>query len=420
MTAFLFFAAALVAVALVLLLRPWQRSGTAQDASAREINTRIYRDQLAELDRDLAAGTLAPADHVQAREELQRRLLDDAGLAQDPAMRAHPARQTTLLLALALPLAAAALYALLGSPAALTAPTAASAAAHPTTAADVDQMVTALAARLEKNPDPKGFAMLGRSYHAMGRMAEAKVAFERVGDALQSDPSLLADYADVLATLANGELEGRPLQLVKAALQIDPNHTMALSLAATAAFKRKDFAEATRHWEHLLSLVPPGSEEEKWLRQMLAELRGGPAAAGAVAQAAPTAAAPTPAPAPANATAAADGKAIGGQVSLAPDLKARTRPDDTVFIFARAVDGSRAPLAVQRARVADLPLRFRLDDSMAMNPQNKISDAKQLRIEARVSRDGSATPGAGDLIGASEPVQPGNESVALTIDRVRP
>jgi cytochrome c-type biogenesis protein CcmH len=91
-----------------------------------------------------------------------------------------------------------------------------------------------------------------------------------------------------------------------------------------------------------------------------------------------------------------------------------------VFIFARAVDGSRVPLAVQRARVADLPLRFRLDDSMAMNPKNKISDAKQLRIEARVSRDGSATPGAGDLIGASEPVQPGNESVALTIDRVRP
>ena len=104
---------------------------------------------------------------------------------------------------------------------------------------------------------------------------------------------------------------------------------------------------------------------------------------------------------------------------LSPDLQAKVLPTDTVFVFARAVDGSRQPLAVQRAKVSDLPLRFRLDDSSAMSPQTKLSGAAQVRVEARVSRSGSATPSAGDPIGTSEPVTPGDARVALTIDRVR-
>lgn len=419
----MFAATVLVAIAMLLLLRPWQRHGNERDASAREINTRIYRDQLAELDRDLAAGTLAAADHAQARDELQRRLLDDTAAPPEPVAPATSAGPATLLLALLLPLAAIGLYGLLGSPAALMAPAAPTAGAgsaeHQSSAAGVEQMVAALAARLQQNPaDPKGWAMLARSYHAMGRMSEAKAAFERVGDDLQRDPLLLAGYADVLATLAEGNLEGQPLQLVMKALQLDPDHGMALSLAATAAYKRRDFAAATLYWERLLRQVPPGSEDAKWLQNMLAEIRAAQAPTGAAAAA--PAVSPKAAPVTPATTTPAAGKAISGMLSLAPALQSRARPDDTVFIFARTVDGPRVPLAVQRARVADLPLRFQLDDSMAMNPQSKISDAKQVLVEARVSRQGSATPAAGDLIGASQPVAPGTGDMALTIDRVRP
>jgi cytochrome c-type biogenesis protein CcmH len=400
---FLFAAASLLALTMLLLLRPWQRHNTEQETTAREINASIYRDQLAELDRDLAAGTLARTDHAQARDELQRRLLDDTALAQTPAAQAHGARHTTLLIAIALPLAAIGLYALLGAPVALLPQQAlASGSAHPVTAAEIEQMVAGLAARLAKNPaDTKGWAMLARSYHALGRTGEAQAAFARIGDELNKDPVLLADYADVLATQANGNLEGQPLQLVKTALQLDPDNAMALALAATAAYKRKDFPEASRHWQRLLKQLPSDSEDARWLVKTLAEI-GAPAAAPTV-----------------NAAAAGD-RSVSGVVSLTPELQGGVRPTDTVFVFARATDGSRVPLAVQRARVADLPLRFRLDDTMAMNPQSKLSDAKAVRIEARVSRQGSATPAAGDLIGASDPVVPGSESVALMIDRVRP
>jgi cytochrome c-type biogenesis protein CcmH len=272
MGAFLFAAMSLVTVTMLLLLRPWQRENTERVVSAREINAGIYRDQIAELDRDLATGTLARSDHAQAREELQRRLLEDA--VQTPPAQAQRAHPTTLLIAIALPLAATGLYALLGAPAALLPQQVmASAAPHQVSAAEIDQMVAGLAARLAKNPvDPKGWAMLARSYKAMGRLDEAQAAFAHIGDDLNKDPVLLAEYADVLATQADGNLEGQPLRLVTTALQLDPDNTMALSLAATAAYKRKDYPEAARHWQRLLKQLPPDSDDAKWLLKTLAEI----------------------------------------------------------------------------------------------------------------------------------------------------
>jgi cytochrome c-type biogenesis protein CcmH len=261
---------------MLMLLRPWERRNTEHEASAREINAGICRDQIAELDRDLATGTLAAADHAQARDELQRRLLDDA--APLPPAQAQRAHRTTLLLAIALPLAASALYALLGAPAALLPQqAAASAAPHEVSAAEIDQMVAGLAARLAKNPaDPKGWAMLARSYKALGRLDEAQAAFARIGEDLNKDPVLLAEYADVLATQADGNLEGQPLRFVSTALQLDPDNPMALSLAATAAYKRHDYPEAARHWQRLLRLMPPDSYVALCLAMPLAEI-GAPA-----------------------------------------------------------------------------------------------------------------------------------------------
>src|SRR5512138_1150702 len=99
MNLFLFAALALVGLTLLLLLRPWHNHRADNEATAREINTRIYRDQLAELDRDLAAGTLAAADHAQARSELQRRLLDDTAVAEPAAGKAARTHRTSLALA---------------------------------------------------------------------------------------------------------------------------------------------------------------------------------------------------------------------------------------------------------------------------------------------------------------------------------
>ena len=418
LTAFVLASALLVLATLLLLLRPWRRRPLDRVASTREINTGIYRDQLAELDRDLAAGTLAEADHAQARAELQRRLLDDAGTAETPVAAVSGARTTSWLIALSVPLLAGALYAVLGKPAALD-----PVARQGTTQGEVDKMVATLAARLEAKPDdPKGWAVLGRSYRVMGRMPDAQKAFERIGPELDRDPVLLAEYADVLAANNNGQLEGKPMEMVARALKLDPDNPMALALSATAAFNRKDIGTAVAQWERLLKTLPPDSEDAKWVQNQLAEIRTA-MASSATTPANGTQVIPAPATASAAAaTAAAAGgdTSIRGQVSLAPALAAQALPTDTVFIFARAVQGPRMPLAVQRGKVSDLPLNFKLDDSLAVSPDFKISGFTEVRIEARISRSGSATPSPGDLIGVGPVVKPGARDLKVTIDQTRP
>jgi len=408
MGVFVLAAAVLVAATLLLLLRPWRKAPKADAATTREINAGVYRDQLLELDRDLTAGTLSPTDHEQARAELQRRLLDDAALAETPAAAPFGMRRTALALVLVLPLATAGLYTWLGSPAALDAR-----ATRSVTQQDVEKMVSDLADRVAKNPsDTKGWIVLARSYRAMNRLPQSEDAFNHIGDTLYQDATLLAEYADVLATRAMGNFNGKPMEMVTRALQIDPEHPMALSLAATAAYNRSDFAQAVVHWEHLLRIVPAESDDAKWLSEAVAKTRaqmGSPAASQAVVAAADKK----------TANASVGGMSISGRVSLAPALASKVAPTDTVFIFARSPQGPRMPLAVQRVHVADLPFDFKLDDSMAMSPEFKISGAAEVRIEARISKNGSATPGPGDLIGVGPVVKPGTSKVTLQIDQVR-
>lgn len=403
MGAFVLAAAVLVAVTLLLLLRPWKRAPKATTASTPDINAGIYRDQFAELDRDLAAGTLSADDHAQARAELQRRLLDDAGNADTPVAATAGMRRTSLVLVLLIPLAAAGLYSQLGSPAALD-----PLATRAPTQQDVEQMVKDLAARMEKDPDPQGWVVLARSYRAMGRLPESQAAFERIGPALQESATLLAEYADVLATRAMGNFDGKPMEIVTQALKLEPENPMALSLAATAAYNKNDFAQAVVYWEQLQRIVPPDTDDAKWLAEAITKTRE------QMGSKAP------PAKATAREPAAATGATVTGRVSLAPALAGKVQPGDTVFVFARNPQGSRMPLAVQRARASDLPLEFKLDDSSAMTPQARLSSAAEVRIEARISRSGNATPGPGDLIGTGPVVKPGASKVEVVVDQVRP
>lgn len=199
---------------------------------------------------------------------------------------------------------------------------------------------------------------------------------------------------------------------------------MALALSATAAFNRQDFGSAVAQWERLLKQLPPESEDAKWVQNQLEQIRTAAASsklprAEATQVITPPAAVGTPAVVAATPAATGD-TSIRGQVSLAPALAAKALPTDTVFVFARAVEGPRMPLAVQRGKVSDLPLTFKLDDSLAVSPDFKISGFTEVRIEARISRSGSATPGPGDLIGSGPVVKPGARDLKLQIDQTRP
>jgi cytochrome c-type biogenesis protein CcmH len=400
---FLLIAAAMVAIAvgcvLVPLLTRRVRAGPAPEAA----NLAILRDQLAELEADVARGVLARERYEQARSELERRALDEAQGDSTPASPPRPASAwTAAVLAAAIPVGAVAFYLVVGAPSALLGQRD---PGHEVTRERVEQMVAGLAARLEKAPDdPDGWRVLGRSYSVMGRYPEAARAYERAVALVPGDAGLLADYADALAMAQGQSMAGKPLELVNRALAIDADQWKALALAGTAAMERKDYTRAIAYWERLRKVLPPGSGMEQSVDASIAEARS---LAGA-----------KPAPKP-KARAAAAG-AVSGRVSLAPGLAARTAPTDTVFIFARAASGPPMPLAVLRKQVRDLPLEFTLDDTMAMAPNVKLSDFPEVIVGARVSRSGSATAQSGDLRGQSKPVKVGTTGVAVVIDTAIP
>ncbi len=178
MTGFLLAGALALVLVLVLLFRPFWLKKSNANVSRRQLNAAIYRDQVARLEKDRADNMIAEADYVQARAELQRRVIDDTRDADDAATVRAP-RKTMLALGLLLPITAMGLYLLLGSPATLDA----NGPQRAATPQDMDRLVANLAMKLEKEPDNlQGWAMLARSYKMLGRNAEAEQAFVKAGE----------------------------------------------------------------------------------------------------------------------------------------------------------------------------------------------------------------------------------------------
>jgi len=272
-------------------------------------------------------------------------------------------------------------------------------------------VVEDMAARLEQNPgDGKGWAMLGNSYAVMGRYADAVIAYEKALKLLPDDAQLLVDYADVMAVANDRNLRGKPLEMINKALEIDPKNVKALALIGTAAFKSEDYSSAVKYWEKLLKLLPPDSPFANQMSSGLAEARAmvagkkKPSFAGTAQD---------------KAQPATGGAQIGGVVTLSPALASKAAPADTVFLFAK-VSGSTVPVAVMRAQVEELPLRFTLDDSMAMMPEMKLSDYKEVTLSAKISKSGEAMPLPGDLKGEVTQVKIGAKDVRVVIDKISP
>lgn len=275
---FIALSAGLTLIALAVLLRPWWRQPQARQASGdaspeirnahHSASLDIHRDQLRELERDRDEGLLAAADFTQAREALQRRLLAEMDAPATPPFTAAPrlGGRSALALVVAIPLAAALIYVQIGNPQALLPPQ----MAAQQRAQEIDAMLARLVERLQANPDDaRGWLTLARAYKALGRFPEAAESFGKARALVDDDPALLADYAYALIRAAGGTVNARARALLDAALKLDPKQPQALFMAGLAANDRGDFAAAVIHWERLLPLLEPGSEEMAMLEEAL-------------------------------------------------------------------------------------------------------------------------------------------------------
>jgi cytochrome c-type biogenesis protein CcmH len=437
MTLFFLGAVLLLAVGVSFLVWPLLRGSRSAAGRDRAIAT-LYRDQLRELNADHAAGTISGEQFESGRRELERRLLEEIS---QPAPAMGVSRATGLAVVgicafvLVVPVC---LYLVLGTPSAINvaAPEQPAARAqggaagdnapHPITPEQVQAMIDQLAKRLEENPrNGDGWAMLARSYSYLRKFPEAVKAYEKAAELLPNDSHLLADYADALAMTQDKRLSGAPMKLIQRALAIDPKDVKALALAGSEAFDRRDYMAAIGYWDRATQAGPSDAQFTRELQAGIEEARklaGGAAPPSSLGAAAPpqTVAARESENASPESAAPAGGASVRGRVQLAAALAGKAAPTDTLFVFARATQGPRMPLALMKRQVKDLPLEFALDDSMAMMPNMKLSNFSSVVIGARVSKGGDALPASGDLQGFSAPVKVGSAGVDVKIDQVVP
>ena len=392
------------------------------------------RARLLALKAEQDAGRLEDAAHDEQRRTIEREIGELLICGEAAPAAARPSARLVALLSVAVLAIAGVGYWQTGSPSlartqpalvgeTAMAPSGPGAASAATAVQQIEMMVGQLAARLKDKPDDaQGWTMLARSYTVLGRFADALPAYQRASELQPPNPTLLADWADAVAATKGSADNPQTVALVERALGLDPNHLKSLALAGTIAYERGDFTGATTRWQKIIDQLPPGNEVAKQVQASIDEARERAGGATTQPRAAAAAVAATPnatSTARAASTAAASGNtAVSGIVTLDPALRAQASADDSVFVFARPASGGRMPLAVLRARVADLPMTFKLDDSMAMAPGMTISSVPLVTVGARISKTGNAIAQPGDLSGETPGVAPGTSGLAIRIGSV--
>ena len=394
----------LLILALLIVLLPLVRQHKNTTLIPRkELNIGIHKEHLQELKNEVQAGNLSHEDFENAVQELEHELIHDVAINEDNKGTDFMKRSTwtIVLIAILMPVFVISLYLRLGDVDIIKDRSneipqqAANGEAH-----SLDDMVERLRIRLQSQPDDvQGWQMLGRSYEVLNRFDDAVIAYRKVYELTGDDPGVLADFSEALVLANDNRFTEEALEMLSRALKADPDEPKALWLSGFAALDKGNNMEALQHWERLLPLLPPGGEDTVTLQQHINQVKqqsGLPTTGESSVALNDKNDASMPEQQPA--------AEVNVDVSLDTDLAGKTRPDDTVFIFAKAAQGPPMPLAILRKQVKDLPLKAKLNDSMAMSPAMKLSSFNKIIIGARVSKSGNAMPQSGDLQGLSNTV----------------
>ncbi len=461
MTSFWIISGIFIVVALLFVIPTLLRSRSTQveNLEHNALNITVYRDQLAELDKDLENDILSKEQYDKSKQELQQRMLQDVTKQEQVVLQKNKKIQNiavSTVIALGLPLAAVYLYLNIGDTRGLLPQNQLASATQMNRGGgagagnaggsgdmgghDFSEALENLVARLSSNPeDVEGWIMLGRTYMAMERYSEASSTYGKLAELVPNNPQILSEYARALGLKNQGKLAGKPAELLYEALKIDPNYPPALALAGHAEFELEKYADAANYWEKFLTTIPPDSPAVKSIKERISEAKllafgGKPQSDNQTVAVANTdsnnqsgEAGVQPAPQSQSAPIAetkvnnsTDPLSVSGYVSIQSDIASRASPNDTLFIFARAKTGPKMPLAILRMKASDLPATFKLTDDMAMTPTMKMSSFPEVVIEARVSKSGQAVPASGDLQGFSQPIKLGENDISIIINKQIP
>jgi cytochrome c-type biogenesis protein CcmH len=306
-------------------------------------------------------------------------------------------------IALVLPAGAALLYWRIGTPVALD-----GVASQAPTLTDVNQALEQLRTHLAAQPnDAQGWMLLAQAEMELQQPEQARDAFEQVLKLRPNDTGAMVGWAQADSSArADHHIDQRARELLERAVKLEPDNQRGLWLLGISDFQQGRFAEAAATWRILQPLLQPGSTVAQAVAQQISQADAR-AAAAAASSSAPAAA-------------ASSGPALQVQISLAPALKPKLAPGDTLFVYARAERGPPMPLAVARIDASRLPTTVTLSDAMSMLPSMKLSAVPRVVVGARISHSGNAIAQAGDLEGDGGIVDVASKGVVrVVIDKVR-
>ncbi|MDN5391983.1 c-type cytochrome biogenesis protein CcmI [Pseudomonas sp. FSL R10-0056] len=386
----------LLLIALSFLLIPVLRGRRAQREEDRTaLNVALYQERVAELQAQREEGVLTAEQFETGRAEAARELLADTeGVA--PGRVSSLGKAIPLLAAVLVPVLGLSLYLHFGSSDKVELTREFSQPPQ-----SLEEMVARLERAAAAQPDSaEGLYFLGRAYMAQNRPADAARVFERAANLAGRQPELLGQWAQAQYFADDKKWSDKIQALTDEALKADPKEVTSLGLLGIAAFEDQRFEQAIGYWQRLMTELPEGDASRAALEGGIAKAREQLQALGGKVETAPVAKAMA---------------SIKVNVDLADAVKASALPGDSVFIFARAVSGPPAPLAVKRVTVADLPITVELGDVDAMMPQLKLSNFPEVQLMARISRAGQPT--AGEWVGRSQPLSSSTRELQqLTID----
>ncbi|MDF3013079.1 MAG: ccmI [Cellvibrio sp.] len=412
--------ALLSGLALVFIFWPLVRYGYQKNGQSSEVvadrlaeNVRLFREHIAELEGHLASGRIEQAQFDQLKLEQERALLaDEADIRAAQQNRVLGAGVKTLgAIAVVVVAISWGLYQQLGS----------SDDVEIRLAQELKQEMDNADYRAGRNPDPvraremvrliearladdpeqlQYWFFLARTQMDLNDFNQAVNAYQQVLQRDASSPMVMAELAQAMFLRDGNKMSPPITELVEKVLKVEPDNTMALGLAGIDAFGKKDYVSAIKYWEHTVKLTgqdSPGSQAlvagiERAATLYFAE--GGTEASLAAAR---------------------SGRQLSINVSLAEGVEAR--PDQIVFVYARAWQGAKMPLAIARVPVSELPRRVVLTEAMAMTPAMSLGSVDNVEVIARISQNGTATAQPGDWQGSFGPLDmksaPGEVSVKI-------
>ena len=416
MLAFWIISAFLVVVALAIVLPPLVAGGQRADDSRQAMNRAVFDRKLRELDEDLKRDLIGREQFEAARADLKRTLIDDLADYSQPVFK-KSGRTMAVAVLLAVPLISVFMYLKVDNGLASLSDDFQAGFSGQERMLTVERAIRSLEHKLRDDPDDlPGWSMLGRSYLALGNFGGAVDAYERAYVLSKgADADILVGYAEAQALAAGQQFDKDTMAFFVRAVQIDPHHDRALWYAGYAAYHLHDYQSSVEYWERLLRQVPDDRPEARSALQVYLEDARQKAEPGISTAGQEPGKAVTSDKKPQTAA------SIDVLVSLSAALQGRVADSDTLFVYARALQGPPMPLALVRMNAAALPAKVTLDDTVAMIPEMALSSMDQVEVVARISRSGQARMQAGDLYGSVQPVKTsGSGQVAVVISEVAP